>query len=265
MKKEKRFVVKAEKGQKITRVKISDDGKSLVCFTEVDGDQGKVLSLPEDNLNEKFPIVDIEGISEDDEFLSFIPQDSNGKRIKESIFKAKKEKMKNFRISAIDPSLDNDKEKIIFEEGHKPAVGKSYFWWRTQASKFCYKKNSRLISTIEMDVFLGNIIKYLYENKGYKIEQAWYAVCCNSKRLGHYYNAEKAKSDFEKTGKRKIGTFFDLANTSKIAYDPNTESFFEYGGAYTNNSKTYPLAYIDNFSNVDKPRELSVGKIVMDI
>ena len=55
-------------------------------FTEVDGDQGKVLSLPEDNLNEKFPIVDIEGISEDDEFLSFIPQDSNGKRIKESIF-----------------------------------------------------------------------------------------------------------------------------------------------------------------------------------
>ena len=265
MKKEKKFVVKAKKGQKITRVKISDDGKSLMYFTEVEGDQGEILSLSEDNLNEKFPIVDIEGISEDDEFLSFTPPDSNGKRIKESIFKAKNEKMKNFRISAMDPSLNGDKEEIIFDKGFKPAVGKSYFWWRVQARRLCYKKNSRLISPIEMDVFLGSIIKYLYENEEYKIEEAWYAVCCNSKRLGHYYNSSKSKNVFEKTGRRKVGDFFDLANTSKITYDPETGGFFEYGGAYTNNSKTYPLAFMENFSNIDIPREVSVGKIVIDV
>lgn len=73
------------------------------------------------------------------------------------------------------------------------------------------------------------------------------------------------KNCFIKFQIRKIGDFWDLANTSKITYDPETGGFFEYGGAYTNNSKTYPLAYADNFSNIDEPRELSVGKIVMDI
>lgn len=262
---EKATRIKVPKDQKIVRCEIADDGKSLVYYTKPEEDNGQILSLTEYKLEQKFPIVDIEGISLEDEFLQIEPSYSNGRRIKENIIKAKKNNMKNFRISAIDPSYDKKENMIIFEPENKPAVGYSYFWWRLQARRFCYKKNSRLISPLEMDVALGFLIKNLYENEGYSKEEAWYAVCCNSKRLGHYYNAAKPKNHFEKTGKRKVCVFYDLANTSKIAYNPETGEFVEYGGAYTNCSKTYPLAYTEQFINIDKPRELSTGKIVIDI
>lgn len=259
--KEKATRVRAPKGQRVVRVEIAEDGKSLVYYTKPDYESENILK----ELDVKFPIIDIENITLEDDFLQFEPPYSCGKRIKENVIKAKQRKMKNFRIAAIDPSWDKEYEELVFEIGNKPAVDKSYFWWRAHARKICYKKKSRLISPIEMDVFLGFLIKYLYEKEGYSLREAWYAVCCNSKRLGHYYNSAKSKDGFEKTGKRNIGSFYDLANTCKIAYDPETGEFFEYGGAYTNNSKTYPLACIDHFINIDMPRELSVGKIVMDI
>lgn len=262
---EKATRIKVPNDQKIIRVKIAEGGKSLVYYTKPEDDNGKILGLAEYKLEQKFPIIDVEEISVEDEFLQIEPSNANGRRIKKSIIEAKKRNMKNFRIAAIDPSYDKKENMLIYEPENKPAVGYSYFWWRLQAQRFCYKKNSRLISPLEMDVALGILIKNLYENEGYTKEEAWYAVCCNSKRLGHYYNAAKSKDNFEKTGKRKVGPFYDLANTSKVTYNPETDEFFEYGGAYTNCSKTYPLAYVDKFINIDKARDLATGKIVMDV
>ena len=95
--------------------------------------------------------------------------------------------MKNFRIPAMDPSLDDEGETIIYCPGRKPAVGKSAYWWYKNAPRFMANKNSRMRDNLEHDVVLGVMqIKYLVEEKGYEVAEAWMAVCVDSKDLGHY-------------------------------------------------------------------------------
>ena len=45
--------------------------------------------------------------------------------------------------------------------------------------------------------------------------EAWYAVCTNSKDLGHCRNSVNAKYDFEMTGSREVCGFYDLGNCTK--------------------------------------------------
>ena len=53
------------------------------------------------------------------------------------------------------------------------------------------ERASRLGIKTEYIAFLGVLIKKLVDS-GWKVDDAWDAVCNDSKKLGHYWNSENA-------------------------------------------------------------------------
>lgn len=225
-------------GKEITRVNIIDGGKAveiLFSFSGSDKEKSEEVKpkMSSENFERMFPIVDIEGISLEDDFMKYKPITDREKRVWRSIAKAKNIGMKNFRIPAIDPSLDVDGKRIIYHLGRKPALGKNVGWWHEKALEFMPSKNSRIRDELEHDVVLGvMVIKCLVE-EGYTVEDAWKEVCANSKNLGHYRDSKDAKNTLETTGSRRIGKCFDLGNTGKFVKKRDSSSdFIHYGGGY---------------------------------
>ena len=264
---EQEWMLTASRGQKILRVEIVNDGRGIKYYTIPELECKKGQPQPGSKEFEKmFPIVDIEGISLEDEFMQYEPQTDNEKRVKASIIEAKKNGMRNFRIPSMDPSFDDDEETIIYCTGRKPAVGKSPIWWYKNAPKFMPSKNSRLKDDRQADIVLGVMrIKQLVEKEGYKVAEAWDAVCNDSKKLGHYWNSKNAKHELERTGSRQIGNCFDLGNTFKIVKDSVFSDFMSVGGYYNQNSSTHPLAYMRRYSENEYINcEYIVGELVLD-
>ena len=264
---EQEWMLTTSSKQKIVRVEIVNDGHGIKYYTIPELDSKKVPFQPgSQEFEEMFPVVDIEGVSLEDEFLQYEPQNVNGKRVKESLVKAKEIGMKNFRIPAIDPSLDDDGKTIIYCEGKLPAVGKSVDWWNENAPKFMPDKNSRLKDDLQADVVFAVMrIKPLVEEKGYNVEDAWEAVCADSKDLGHYWNSKNAKHVFEKTGSRQLGKCFDLGNTFKIVKKHEDSGFLLLGGNFYLDSEIYPLASVVSIDGSNKGYNDSVGELVLDV
>ena len=258
-------------GEEITRVNIIDEGKAVEIFfkvSESDKKKSKAgeLKVGSQEFEKMFPIVDIEGLSLEEGFMHYEPKTANEKRVKASLIKAKKIGLKNFRIPAMDPAFDDDGETIIYCAGRKPAVGKSPKWWDENAPKFMPSKNSRLKDDLQADVDLGVMrIKYLIEEKGYNVAEAWKAVCVDSRDLGHYWNSENAKHTLEATGSRQIGKCFDLGNTFKIVKKSGTSGFTFFGGHSNTYSHIYPLAQAYSGYNPSNIDDGSVGEIVLDV
>lgn len=258
-------------GEEITQGNIVDGGKAveiLFSFSESDEKKSKTVkpNVGSQEFEEMFPIVDIENVSLEDSFMQYEPKNHREKRVKGSIIEAKRIGMKNFRIPAIDPSLDDDGETIIYCVGRKPAVGKSAKWWNENAPKFMPNKNSRMRDLLEHDVVLGVMqIKYLVEEKGYKVEEAWKAVCADSKDLGHYRNSKNAKHEFETTGSRQIGKCFDLSNTGKIVKKRGASEFVLLGGFFYDFSYCFPLADAGGIYEPNSICNDCVGGLVLDV
>lgn len=249
---------------KITRVNILDGGKSVEIFSIPDCTQNQ-NETKEKSFDERFPIVRASTLSLKDSFLKHKPQTNQQKRLKESITAGIKAGLKDFRCPAMDPSFDND-GNIIYKEGERPAVGKSPRYWKSEMKKFMPEKNSRMGSLVQRDAFLCLLIKYLIEEKGYKVADAWKAVCDDSRDLGHYCNSENAKGKFEPTGSRKVWEFYDLANTCKIVTDENSASGFSLvGGYYDFDSDCYPLSDVDAFCNPNVDYFYGVVWLVLDV
>ena len=127
---------------------------------------------------------------------------------------------------------------------------------------------SRLGSRMEYVAFLGVLIKILVA-EGWDVETAWDAVCNDSSKLGHYATSEDAKNQLEPTGSRKIGEFYDLANTYKILAMDDEEiderkGFWLAGGAYNAKGKKIPIGYIGYYYYPDYCYEYGVGWIVFE-
>lgn len=260
--------------QKIVRVEIVNNGQGIKYYTVPQLKSEKEKPQPgSKEFEEMFPIVDIEKVSLEDSFMQYEPETERGKRVKASIIEAKRIGMKNFRIPAMDPSLDDDEETIIYSAGREPAIGKPPMWWYKNAPRYMPNKNSRMRDNREHDVVLGvMLIKYLVEEKGYKVADAWKAVCVDSKDLGHYTNSKNAKKlKFEKTGSRQIGKCFDLGNTVKIVIERGTtlgfaSGFVLCGGRYAHNGNYYPLASASSIFCYYYSNECydGVGALVLD-
>lgn len=259
-------------GEEITRVNIIDGGKAVeILFSISESNEKKEsekveLQAGSKEFEEMFPIVDIENVSLDDSFMEYEPETDREKRVKASIIETKKIGMKNFRIPAMDPSLDDDGETIIYCAGRKPATGKSANWWYENAPRFMPNKNSRMRDDLQHDVVLGVMqVKYLVEEKGYKVAEAWKDVCVDSKDLGHYRYSEKPKYEYETTGSRQIGKCFDLGNTCKIVKKREASGFVCFGGNFNLNSIYYPLAEAQGIYDSDEDYNDSVGELVLDV
>ena len=170
--------------------------------------------------------------------------------LKEAISKS----IKDFEVFVNDPSIDNG--KLQFVPGFKPAVGYPYNEWE----KIAKENGIHLGTKDEYILFMGWLIDSLI-NEGMYERHAWFAVCTDSKKLGHYYNSRRAKGNFEVTGSRKVAGKCDLANACKIlAKDDKAGGYWIASGDYDCNY--YPLANLILKGNYDYRKHRCLGWFV---
>ena len=150
--------------------------------------------------DEMFVLIEASKLSMDDEFMKHKPNSKRELVLKNALEAVIKKGIPNFWRPRMDPTLDKA-ENICFKTGKKPAVGKSYNWWRDNAKKFNPRRKSRLGTKSQYIAFLGVLIKTLIA-EDWTVDEAWDAVCNNSEKLGHYWNSENVKHEFEPTGSR---------------------------------------------------------------
>ena len=233
-------------------------------ITNVEVPDGKYKLIIPNETSKNLPVVLIQAskISLDDKFMKYRPKTDEEKAFKKLLTEAIKSGLKDFYRPVIDPSFNDDKSGICYEFGRKPAVGKSYNWWKEKAREL--SSNSRLGTRYEYVAFLGVLIKNLVES-GWSISKSWNAVCTDSKELGHYWNSENAKHAFEGTGSREVCGFYDLANTYKIlAEDEEASGFWLAGGLCYGNSSNFPLADLNLYDFRYDDHDYGVGWLVLE-
>ena len=209
-----------------------------------------------------FPIVRASTLSLEDHFLDYNPKSERQREFKERLIEIIEYGLSDFRAQRMDATL-GENDKICYKAGKRPAIAKTVYWWEKNARDFMPEKKSRLGTTNERIAFLGLLIKYLIEEKGYLEGYAWYVVCDESTDLGHYLDSRNAKHEFEPTGSRQIGEWYDLANTYKLTSD-GFDEFSLTGGHSQITGKTSPLGdahtiYLNRYINY------GVGWIVLDV
>jgi len=210
-----------------------------------------------------FILVPASTLSLTDKFMRHSPKPGREQAFKALLIKVIKSGVSDFYRPKLDPSLDSQ-GKICYQPGLRPAVGKTYNWWKREAKEFCPGRKSRLGTKSEYVAFLGVLIKKLVES-GWSIADAWIAVCDDSISLGHYWNSKEEWHDFEPTGSREVCGYFDLANTCKmLAEDEEAESFGLAGGDRHSNSYHRPLALIHRCVFCDIKYSDSVGWLVLE-
>ena len=254
-------------GETITRANIIDGGNAIEIFSVSNCyEHSEEVKGTQEYIEKYFPIVRASTLSLKDEFLKYEPQTDNQRAFKEKLVSAIKSGLSDFRAQRMDPSSDEE-ENIFFHAGMLPAEEKSADWWYKTAKEFLPEKESRLGTTKERIAFLGLLIKYLIEEKRYTISGAWEAVCDQSEKLGHYWDSENAKHNYETTGNKQIGEWYDLTNTFKIIVDDEICGFSLVGG-YCNgdgNYYHYPLADIYCLDNFNYDIIDSVGWLVLSV
>ncbi len=214
----------------------------------------------ETELTAEFETITVEGSDSQIYFdmLEYAPASETEKEFLEFLKEAVDAGVKTFKVPVCDPSIDEN-GSLQFVAGCKPAVGYSY----NELKEIAIKNGVQLGSKNQYVLFLATIIHRLVE-EGWSKAGAFYAVCTDSTQLGHYWNSEKARHDFEVTGSRKIAGKCDLANTYKILKnDEKAGGFWFAGGGYYGDGGDDPLAYLNLCNNYDNHCNLSVGWFVL--
>lgn len=227
------------------------------------------------------------------DFVKYAPITENQEKFKQEIIGVISKGIKDFWHPKFDPAFCNFRTEISFSsKWHKkqqekmleqkyihpinseicyapnkrPAIGKNYEWWNANAKDFWPDRSSRLGTKDEYIAFLGFILKKLILS-GWNVNAAWYAICDDSRALGHYWDSPNAqKDDFERTGKREICGFCDLGNTMKILA-PNCEEddgIWIAGGCYYDEGKYNPLADLFCFISPTIYHPEGVGWIILE-
>ena len=228
---------------RISNATIMPDG---TCKLELEVEMATQKQNNNEIANDECILVEASKLSLKDIFMSHKPKTEAEKKFKATLTEVIKNGIEDFYRPAMDPSFsDKEETKIHNKAGEKPAVGKSYNWWEetVKDSEWCLGTKAQYVA------FLGVLIKMLVA-KGWTVAEAWDAVCNDSKNLGHYWNSDNEKHQFEDTGSREVCGFFDLANTYKIlAEDEEAGGFWLAGGYYNFYGYYDPLAdLVLNFS-----------------
>lgn len=208
-----------------------------------------------ENYEQYFSVVEASKLSLDDDFLKHEPQTEEQETFKQNVMDAIKSGLLDFKAQSIDPSVDEE-GKIYYKPGSKPGIGYSSKWWSENAPKLIVGK-SRQGTTVERIAFLAILIK-----KGLA---TWEQICDRSEEIGHYLDSKDAKYDFEQTGSRPVGEFYDLGNTCKITENKEAGGFSLVGGFYNCNGDDYPLAVVKDVCNPFDNYCISVGWLVLDM
>ncbi len=159
------------------------------------------------------------------------------KQFKKDVLEALANKPKEgFRwIPVYEPSLTTD-GSVQFVEGKKPLVGLSCLEWDKMLEEYSPENESGKSSKTTYFLLLLRWLKDGFAT----LEQ----LADHSEEIGHYWDSENAKHDFEKTGERKFGGIYGVVgNTYKIVEDSNSKSSYSLlGGNYNSNGDECPLA-----------------------
>ena len=197
-----------------------------------------------------------------DDFMQYDPQTDSQLKLYKWLSEMIPKGLKDFYKPIFDPSLDRFNQ-IAFVEGKTPAIGKTYSWWEKAAEELAPEWGSRLGTDEEYAAFLGVLIKELSKVPNLDFNP-WRSICDDSTDLGHYWNSKDAKEDFEKTGRRRVLEFFDLANTFKVMKSTDGNQGYCIGsGAFVNEGYKYPISTVSHrFRNSALGK--GVGWIVFD-
>ena len=225
-----------------------------------------IETVAQENLQDVFVLVEASKLSLDDEFMKHEPKTEREETFKEQLTEAIKKGVKDFWRPKYDPSFNEEGTGICYVEGKEPALFEAYDWWKEVARAFCPERRSRLGTKSEYVAFLGVLIKKLIES-GWKVEEAWSAVCNDSSELGNYINSKISRYDslFEDTGSREICGFFDLANTTKILAEDDDSCWVAGGCSYlfSESNPLVKLRYVYNpFDRIDF--DCRVGWLVLE-
>lgn len=175
-----------------------------------------------------------------------------------------KGRLHTFTCMTIDPSVEDG--KLVYQKGLPTKTGFSQNQWAKMLKDYNPSRNSRQMTRTEYACRNLFLIQRLVES-GYEIEEAWKAVCDDSREIGHYSNSDNPKYDFEPTGSREVCGFCDLGNTWKfIAEDPWDEAggFWAAGGYYNNDSYDLPVADLYHDDDVGSDGNCGVGMLALD-
>lgn len=240
---------------RIIDAKVLADGRARLTI-----ETNKVKALKDD----MFVLIEASKISMYDDFMLYCPQTVKSKVLKQLLTKVIKKGVKDFFKPTVDPSFENG--KIYFEAGNIPETYQYYEWWEEMAERFWPDRGSRLGTKFEYVAFLGVLIKRMVE-KGWNVEDAWSAVCCDSKKIGHFCDSIDSKNGLELTGSIEVCGFCDLGNTYKILADEPDEwsdRFLLAGGSYLCRGTDNPLTHIGYcYRDIVIPN--SVGWLVLSI
>ena len=242
-------------GGRIIDAKVMPNGRGKLTV-DVESDAASLLVLMNKNLvvpKKKIilqsvgieRIIDPLSIPIDAEWMQYEPKTRKQRELKELFLEARaKERLHIFSCMAMDASIEE--KKLIYAKGLNPACVERYSVGRQleMIDNYAPNRNSRWMTKTEYVCKCLVIIGKLVE-EGWKIEKAWYAVCDDSRELGHYTNSDNSIWGFEPTGSRKVCDFYDLANTCKmLARDPWEEGnhFWSASGYYCKHSDYNPIA-----------------------
>lgn len=173
--------------------------------------------------------------------------DANGKKrefatkrqekFKADVLKALKNKPEEgFRwIPVYEPSKDTN-GNIQFVSGQVVLRGLSSYEWESKATAYSPDNGSQIASIATYFLLL---LRWLKDGRA-TIEQ----LADDSEDIGHYWNSENAKHNYEKTGERQFGGLDGfVGNTYKIVKDSHSGSGFSVlGGRYGDGGDEYPVA-----------------------
>lgn len=173
-------------------------------------------------------------------------------------------RLHTFTCMTIDPSVEDG--KLVYQKGLPIKTGFSQNQWAKMLKDYNPSRNSRQMTLTEYACRNLFLIQKLVKS-GYEIEDAWKAVCDDSRKIGHYRNSDNHKHDFEPTGSREVCGFCDLGNAWKfLAEDPWDEAggFWVVAGSYNHCSSVFPVADVSRCTKVNLCGAPSVGMLALD-
>lgn len=214
-------------------------------------------------VSDAFELIKVSKLSLDDKFMRHRPRTFDQRECKRMIEMVISKGVKDFYRPKFDPSFDCNGGGICFNPGNKPLTRKTYNWWEVAAKDFAPERGSRLGTELEYMGFIGVLLKKMV-TQGWTVKDAWYAVCDDSRKLGHFCDSVGAKNDFELTGSREVCGFFDLANTYKILAK-DSEGFYSLAsGDYHERGEITSISDRGCSNLYDSWRNYGVGWIILE-
>lgn len=234
----------------VSKAKVTPKPEPLIGGTEVyQKENGTGYWYCKIKNRDEFMFVDFTDLCKKD-----LLYDANGKKrkfatseqktFKENVLKAiENMPTEGFRwLPAYEPSK-HEHGNIQFVSGQVVLRGLSSYEWESKATDYSPDNGSRMAS---ITTYFLLLLRWLKDGHA-TVEQ----LADDSKDIGHYWNSENAKHDFEKTGERQFGGLYGfVGNTYKIVKDPDSGSGFSIlGGIYNYNGGKYPASdvYHDNY------------------